>query len=100
MVVYCGVWTCMEGEGGTIASGALRRVRLGVMLRKSFFRSRVEFSRNPPYYDGATQRLVCTALAAPLGSPLSGLRRSRPRSHDSRHARGGRGPARRVWVGA
>ena len=39
----------MEGEGGTIASGALRRVRLGVMLRKSFFRSRVEFSRNSPY---------------------------------------------------
>ena len=49
MVVYCGVWTCMEGEGGTIASGALRRVRLGVMLRKSFFRSRAEFSRDPPY---------------------------------------------------
>ena len=31
------VWTSMEGEGCAIASGALRRARLGVMLRKSVF---------------------------------------------------------------
>ena len=49
----------MEGECGTIGSGALRRARLGVtMLRKLFFRSRVEFSRNPPYTHGVMVHMI------------------------------------------